>query len=174
MLTLYVVFAWFIGICYGFVLISSAAGHTTNVFPLGEKSVFQLHSTVLLNENSKSGKNVGFFITGDVIVDCIWGEGDDKLLKIEVRSKILTTLLDGVLQLRAPQLHIRSRKAPSPDGFIQHSSKLEEFGLKPFYITWQSGKINKILIPQEDSKSLSNLKKGIASLFQVLLLSEFS
>ncbi|XP_044272344.1 microsomal triglyceride transfer protein large subunit [Tribolium madens] len=156
MLTLYMVVAWLIGICYGFVLISSAAGQNdVNLFQLGEKSVYKLHSTVLLNEKTGSGKNVGFFITGDVLVHSIWGEGEEKLLKFE---------------LKAPQLHIRSRKAPSPDGFIQHSSKLEEFSLKPFYVTWRSGKIGKILLPKDEPKSLANFKKGIASLFQFQIL----
>ncbi|EFA08014.1 microsomal triacylglycerol transfer protein [Tribolium castaneum] len=156
MLTLYMVVAWLVGICYGFVLISSAAGQNdVNLFQVGEKAVYKLHSTVLLNEKTGGGKNVGFFITGDVMVHSLWGESEEKLLKLE---------------LKAPQLHIRSRKAPSPDGFIEHSSKLEEFSLKPFYVTWRSGKIGKILLPKGEPKSLANFKKGIASLFQFQIL----
>ncbi|KAJ3658869.1 hypothetical protein Zmor_010585 [Zophobas morio] len=75
-----------------------------------------------------------------------------------------------MIYLRAPQLFIRSRKAPSPDGFIQHSSKLESFSLKPFYVAWRGGRIEKILLPKGDPKALVNLKKGIASLFQFQLL----
>ncbi|RZC38190.1 microsomal triglyceride transfer protein large subunit [Asbolus verrucosus] len=156
MLTLYIVVAWLVGICYGFVLISSAAGQNDiNLFQPGESSVFQLHSTVLLNEKGDSLKNVGFFITGDVIVNSVWGADNDRILKLELRS---------------PQLHIRSRKAPSPDGFIQHSSKLETLSLNPFYVVWRSGKIDKILLPKGEPPSLTNLKKGIAGLFQFQFL----
>lgn len=73
--------------------------------------------------------------------------------------------------MKAPQLHIRSRKAPSPDGFIQHSSKIESFSLKPYYLLWNAGKIEKVLLPKGQAKALSNLQKGIASLFQVLFTS---
>jgi microsomal triglyceride transfer protein large subunit len=156
MLTLYVVFAWLVGICYGFVLISSAAGHAdVNLFQVGQVAVYKLHSTVLLNEIGNGAKNVGFFIAGDVLVHSVWAGGDDRILKLE---------------LRAPQLHIRSRKAPSPDGFIEHSSKLETFSLKPFYITWRQGKVDKVLLPNGEPRPLANLKKGIASLFQFQIL----
>lgn len=87
MLTLYIVFAWLLGICYGFVLISSAAGQNEiNLFQVGEVSHYQYHSTVLLNDNSDGAKSVGFFITGDVLVHSIWGDNSNKLLKLEVRK----------------------------------------------------------------------------------------
>ena len=90
MLTMYIVFAWLMGICYGFVLISSAAGQNdVNLFQVGEVVVYQLHSTVLLDENSDDGKNVGFFISWNVLVHSVWGSGDDRILKLEVIHKIL-------------------------------------------------------------------------------------
>jgi hypothetical protein len=87
MLTLYVVFAWLVGICYGFVLISSAAGHAdVNLFQVGQVAVYKLHSTVLLNEIGNGAKNVGFFIAGDVMVHSVWAGGDDRILKLEVKG----------------------------------------------------------------------------------------
>jgi hypothetical protein len=89
MLTLYVVFAWLVGICYGFVLISSAAGHAdVNLFQVGQVAVYKLHSTVLLNEIGNGAKNVGFFIAGDVLVHSVWAGGDDRILKLEVKGPI--------------------------------------------------------------------------------------
>ncbi|XP_018566345.1 microsomal triglyceride transfer protein large subunit [Anoplophora glabripennis] len=154
---LYTLFTWFLGMCYGFVLLSSAAGQNgdTKLFEVGETLKYHLHSTVLLNENDSSSKNVGFYITGDVVVRTVWGNNVEKLLKVEFNS---------------PQLHIKSRKAPSPDGFIPHSSKLDGFQNKPFLVAWNKGRIEKILLPKGETLSLANLKKGIASLFQFQLL----
>lgn len=70
-------------------------------------------------------------------------------------------------QLRNSQLHIRSRKAPTPEGFSEHSSKLETYTNNAFFIHWNQGKVEKILLPKDQPLSLTNLKKGIASVFQV-------
>lgn len=83
---LYTLFTWFLGMCYGFVLLSSAAGQNgdTKLFEVGESLQYRFHSTVLLNEKGSSTKNVGFYITGDVAVRTVWGNNVEKLLKIEV------------------------------------------------------------------------------------------
>ncbi|KAG5874385.1 hypothetical protein JTB14_000685 [Gonioctena quinquepunctata] len=106
-----------------------------------------------MNEKDITAKNVGFYIDGEVVVDVVWENGGQKLLK---------------LQVKAPQLHIRSRKAPSPDGFIPHTSKLDGTENKPFLIVWNNGRVEKILLPKGEALSLLNFKKGIASLFQLL------
>ncbi|KAJ8979262.1 hypothetical protein NQ317_012732 [Molorchus minor] len=154
---LYILFAWFLGMCYGFVLLSSAAGQNgdLSLFEPGESLTYKFHSTVLLNDRDGHSRSAGFYIAGDVIVQTVWGNNNEKLIKVELIS---------------PQLNIKSRKAPSPDGFIPHSSRLDSFPNKPFYIAWNAGAISKILLPKGEELSLANLKKGIASLLQVRLL----
>lgn len=74
------------------------------------------------------------------------------------------------LQIITPQLYIKSRKAPKPEGFVQHSSTLETIKNHPIYLIWNSGTISKIYRTPSEPQSLLNYKKGIASLFQFQLL----
>lgn len=74
-----------------------------------------------------------------------------------------------LLQLIKPTLHIKSRKAPSPEGFVEHSSQLDDAKNGPFLVFWENGKVNNIYIDPEEQTSIINLKKGTASLFQVIL-----
>lgn len=73
--------------------------------------------------------------------------------------------LNSFLKLVNPKLHIRSRKSPDAGGFTVHSSKLDKISSKPFLIEWNKGKVERVLLPE--GEPLSNLKKGIASVFQV-------
>lgn len=67
-----------------------------------------------------------------------------------------------------PKLSIRSRKAQTPDGFADHTSPLDDMSSTlPVYLDWNSGKIVNIYVSESESPSLVNLKKGIASLFQL-------
>ncbi|XP_044760118.1 microsomal triglyceride transfer protein large subunit [Coccinella septempunctata] len=153
----YVLLVWVVGSCYGFVLLSSAAGQNGDVklFVPGEETLYNLHSTVVLNEKNGESKSVGYIVSGKVVVQVVWSKEYEKILKI---------------QLKEPKLHIKSRKAPSPDGFVFHTSRLQEFTNEPFYVHWDNGKITKILVNAKEPTSLVNLKKGIASLFQFQLL----
>lgn len=153
---LYIVFACLILMCSSFVILSSASGENNiNLFEVGQVLNYHLQSTVLLNEKNNATKNVGFYIDGLITVKSIWGAQNDRILQVEISS---------------PQLHIKSRKSPSPDGFVPHSSTLEKNSNKPFLIVWKKGQIDKILLPKDESISLINLKKGIASLFQLQIL----
>ncbi|KAK9887790.1 hypothetical protein WA026_000103 [Henosepilachna vigintioctopunctata] len=114
----YTIVIWILGTCYGFVLLSSAAGQNGNV------------------EIYKPGEEL--------------------------------TILK--LWLKEPKLHIKTRKAPSPDGFAYHSSKLEEFRNKPFYVHWTNGKIPKIYVNRDEPTTIVNIKRGLASLLQVQFL----
>lgn len=84
---LYTIFAWFLGMCYGFVLLSSAAGQNGELalFKNGEYFKYQWKTTTLLSEKSDNTKNVGFSITGNVLIEVVWGNEAKKLLKIQVR-----------------------------------------------------------------------------------------
>lgn len=79
----------------------------------------------------------------------------------------LAIILNVILQLVNPKLSIKSRKAPSPEGFVLHSSKLEELKNSPFLVHWKNGLVKSVHINQNEVVSLVNLKKGVASLFQV-------
>ncbi|CAG2065052.1 unnamed protein product, partial [Timema podura] len=70
----------------------------------------------------------------------------------------------------SPQLLIKSRKAPAPEGFIAHSSKLEGFANSPYYVHWSKGVIQHVYIVEDEELSLVNFKKGVASFFQFQLL----
>ncbi|XP_018321773.1 microsomal triglyceride transfer protein large subunit [Agrilus planipennis] len=153
----YLVFTWIFGVCYGFVLLSSAAGagNAADILEPGGSWTYDMHTVVLLNEKNESGKDVGFLVAGEVLVQVLWGSSDQqRLLRFEM----------------SPQLYIKSRKAPSPDGFIPHSSNLDSIENKQFFVHWNQGKINKILLPKNEKLSIANLKKGIASLMQFQLL----
>lgn len=62
-----------------------------------------------------------------------------------------------------------SRKAPYPEGFVEHASNLNTIDNKPFYALWKRGEIEKAYFSQKESQSLVNFKKGIVSLFQVII-----
>lgn len=83
---LYTIFAWFLGMCYGFVLISSAAGQNGELvlFKTGEVFTYQWKTTTLLSEKSGT-KNIGFSIRGNILIQVLWSDGAKKLLKIQVR-----------------------------------------------------------------------------------------
>lgn len=53
---------------------------------------------------------------------------------------------------------------------MSHSSRLEQLTNSPFLVHWCQGRVQSIYVPNQESLSLVNLKKGIASLFQFQLL----
>jgi microsomal triglyceride transfer protein large subunit len=63
-------------------------------------------------------------------------------------------------------LHIKSRKAPSPDGFVTHTSQLETLANKPFLVYWSNGEVKNLYVADDENLSVVNLKRGIASLLQ--------
>nr|CAD7406987.1 unnamed protein product [Timema cristinae] len=137
----------------------AGAGSGSHLFDLGRGHSYQLESTVLLNEvgGARAGKDVGYQVSATVTVGAVWQTADnaDKLLRIEVST---------------PQLLIKSRKAPAPEGFIAHSSKLEGFANSPYYVHWSKGVIQHVYIVEDEELSLVNFKKGVASFFQFQLL----
>lgn len=61
-----------------------------------------------------------------------------------------------------------SRKAPTPNGFVPHFSKLESAVNKDFIVEYEDGLINGVHFSLDDSISMKNLKKAIVSSFQVI------
>ncbi|PNF28005.1 hypothetical protein B7P43_G13850 [Cryptotermes secundus] len=128
-------------------------------FQLGTAHVYRLESTVLFNESGpRVGKDVGYQVTATLNVGVLWQspfDPNDKLLQLELSS---------------PQLHIKSRKAPEPEGFVVHTSKLEDLKNLPYLVHWNTGKIEHVFLAEGEDLSMVNLKKGIASLFQFQIL----
>nr|CAD7413330.1 unnamed protein product [Timema poppensis] len=86
------------------------------------------------------------------------------------RTHLVRFAGDGLVEVSTPQLLIKSRKAPAPEGFIAHSSKLEGFANSPYYVHWSKGVIQHVYIVEDEELSLVNFKKGVASFFQFQLL----
>ncbi|KAJ9593728.1 hypothetical protein L9F63_014701 [Diploptera punctata] len=158
-----VALVWWPLLCHGFVLMSSpAAGSVTSSrqFELGTGHLYRLESIVTLNEpaSPRVGKDVGYLVSGSLSVATIWQsplDANDKLLQ---------------LQLSSLQLHIKSRKAPEPEGFVVHTSKLETSKNLPYFVHWNAGKIEHLFVAEGEDLSMVNLKKGVASLLQFQIL----
>ncbi|KAI4456052.1 microsomal triglyceride transfer protein large subunit [Holotrichia oblita] len=154
--------ALYCGFCYGFVLISSASAGAGG---LSEKHFFEVGSgwnykyvtRILLSEKGDNVKDIGFLIDTDVLVESVWASGYTRLLKFTLKS---------------PKLSIKSSKSHESNGFASHSSKLDPIKSTSFYGMWNMGKIEKLLLPKDDTPSLSNLERGIVSLFQFQLLDQ--
>lgn len=78
---------WWVGLCYGFVLLSAAAGDG-DLWPSGAGHHYDVLTTVLLNEpGAARGKDVGFQVTASLSVGVVWSSGaDERLLRLEVRA----------------------------------------------------------------------------------------
>ncbi|XP_057321313.1 microsomal triacylglycerol transfer protein isoform X1 [Microplitis mediator] len=121
---------------------------------VGNGLKYQLTTTILSRESGSSTGDVGFQLTGYLVVDAIWQDPNDHynyLLAIELTS---------------PQLWIKSRTAPEPEGFVEHTSKLDDVSAVPVYVLWRQGVIEKFYAGQDETTSSLNLKRGLASLFQ--------
>ncbi|XP_015591483.1 microsomal triglyceride transfer protein large subunit isoform X2 [Cephus cinctus] len=132
-----------------------AVAGTAPGWNLGKGLRYELTTTTLFKEVGpvKFG-DVGFQLTGQVVVTALWKDPKDAdaiLLKIELIS---------------PQLWIKSRKAPEPEGFVEHSSKLDKSSKSPVFILWKNGEILAVYLDPSETVSNINLKRGLASLFQ--------
>ncbi|XP_072755911.1 microsomal triacylglycerol transfer protein isoform X2 [Anoplolepis gracilipes] len=132
---------------------------------VGSGHKYKLTNTLLFREvgSPNSGGDVGFQLTGELDVIAVWRDPNDPndpnsfLLKFKVLS---------------PQLWIKSRRAPEPEGFVEHSSGVEQVAEKPFFVLWRHGEIESIYIDSTENSSSANLKRGLASLFQYRTLDD--
>ncbi|XP_049803049.1 microsomal triacylglycerol transfer protein isoform X2 [Schistocerca nitens] len=155
-LTLIVVFSALGPMCHMAPAAGAGGGGVDDgVFAAGHGQRYSLQSTILLNDAAATGKDVGFQVTGEVTAGAVWQRGGERLLRLELLN---------------PRLHIKSRKAPSPEGFVGHASKLDTTNNSPFYVHWNNGKVEHMFVASGEDLSMVNLKKGIASLFQFQLL----
>ncbi|XP_031836088.2 microsomal triacylglycerol transfer protein isoform X1 [Nomia melanderi] len=133
-----------------------AVASAARAWDVGSGLKYKLMTTLLFSEAapSKSSGDVGLRLTGELDVTAVWQEPTDHdtfLLRIELHS---------------PQLWIKSRRAPEPEGFIEHSSKVDAAGKKPLFLLWRHGEIKEIYMHPSETVSSANLKRGLASLFQ--------
>ena len=68
--------------------------------------------------------------------------------------------------MESPQLWIKSRRAPEPEGFVEHSSRLDDASTKPIFALWREGEIKKIFLGPDETPSSANLKRGLTGIFQ--------
>lgn len=157
-ITLLLILAVFSSIC------QQAPATSTRQYELGTTYSYHYTAAVLLNEapplfsqnaTKARGTDVGYQITAIVELTPVWQNPSDA-------AHMLFELL-----MSNPKLSVRSRKAQQPDGFIDHSSPLDDAQSTAVYIDWNDGIISHIYAFESESVSLNNLKKGIASLFQL-------
>ncbi|XP_003427777.1 microsomal triglyceride transfer protein large subunit [Nasonia vitripennis] len=127
---------------------------------IGSGLVYDLTTTVLLGEtpitqirNDSTG-DVGFQLTNKLTVLPLWRDPTD------AETILLSIKADSL------QLWIKSRKAPEPEGFVEHSSRLEDIPKDPILLLLRSGKITNVFANSAESLSSLNLKRGFASIFQ--------
>ncbi|GLH02480.1 Microsomal triglyceride transfer protein large subunit, partial [Gryllus bimaculatus] len=105
---------------------------------------FALEATVLLNEaGARPGADVGFQLTARVDAGTAW----------------VDPLQQGVSEA---QLHIKSRKAPSPEGFVAHSSRLDALPSAPLLALWERGAVAYVWAAKGEDTALFKVKKWSA------------
>ena len=142
-----------------FVLLSTSA--YVYGWDLGNTLNYDITTTLLLGEasqirrsNGTATGDVGFQLTSKLKVSTLWKDPKD----------IETVLLS--LKLESLQLWIKSRKAPEPEGFVEHTSRLSDIPSDPILLLWKNGHIKHLFAVSSENLSSLNLKRGIASIFQ--------
>ncbi|KMQ97444.1 microsomal triglyceride transfer protein large subunit [Lasius niger] len=129
---------------------------------VGSGHKYRLTNTLIFREagSPKSGGDVGFRLTSELDVTAVWQDSNDPnsfLLKFKLLS---------------PQLWIKSRRAPEPEGFVEHSSRVEQVAEKPFFVLWRYGDVEAIYLDSAENATSANLKRGLASVFQYRTLDD--
>ncbi|KAG5310439.1 MTP protein, partial [Acromyrmex insinuator] len=159
MLAVCLVYLWTL---LGELRVTGAVAGGTKGWQVGNGHKYKLTNTLIFREteSSKSTGDVGFRVTGELDVTALWQDFNEPnifLLKFELLS---------------PQLWIKSRRAPEPEGFVEHSSEIEQVAEKPFFVLWRHGDVEAIYMDPAESASSANLKRGLASLFQYRTLDD--
>lgn len=154
--TLTVSLVYFLVLFGSYCQMAPAMAGATRGWDLGSGLKYKLTTTLLFSEAAplKSSGDVGFRLTSELDVTAVWQRPDDLssfLLKI---------------QFLQPQLWIKSRRAPEPEGFVEHSSRINTLAENPFLIVWKNGEVHSIFMDTAESLSSANIKRGMASLLQ--------
>ncbi|KAK2589067.1 hypothetical protein KPH14_001902 [Odynerus spinipes] len=133
-----------------------AVAGATKGWDVGNGLKYELTTTVLFREAgpSKSPGDVGFQLTAELDVSAVWRDPNDP------ESLLLN------IELLSPKLWIKSRKAPEPEGFVEHSSRVADVAEKPAIVLWKNGEIRALYLDTSETVSSKNFKRGLASIFQ--------
>ncbi|XP_011689441.1 PREDICTED: microsomal triglyceride transfer protein large subunit isoform X2 [Wasmannia auropunctata] len=151
-----------LAVCLVYLLTLLAVAGGTRGWQVGSGHKYKLTNTLIFREaeTPKSGGDVGFRLTSELDIIALWQDFNDPntfLLKFELLS---------------PQLWIKSRRAPEPEGFVEHSSKVEQVAEKPFFVLWRHGDVEAMYMDPAETASSANLKRGLASLLQYRTLDD--
>lgn len=145
----------------GTLCLQAPAAAFSRQYEVGTAYEYSYETSVLLNEPQpnpvSTAKDVGFMLRVVAEVVPVWqhsSNANEQLLQIRVSS---------------PKLSVKARQGPSPDGFVNKPSKVDNFKSSPLFVHWTGGRIGKVFSVKDEDVSSVNLKKGIASLLQVEL-----
>ncbi|XP_058815098.1 microsomal triacylglycerol transfer protein [Topomyia yanbarensis] len=119
-----------------------------DAFQLGTEQSFSYLSEVRTGSARNASHTVGYIVRAKIHVATMWGDDEHKLLRLKIESPTLLTT----------------------PGDIRHRTTLSGVGSTSFYIYWNLGQVKKFFTSKNDDATLTNFKKGVASLFQYQLL----
>lgn len=154
--TLTVYLVYLLALFGSYCQMAPAIASATKGWEIGSGLKYELTTTVLFRESgpSKSAADVGFQLTAEVDASVVWRDPNDP------ESLLLN------IELISPQLWIKSRKAPEPEGFVQHSSRVTEIAERPALVLWKNGEIQALYLDTSETVTSKNFKRGLASIFQ--------
>ncbi|KAF6207473.1 hypothetical protein GE061_015919 [Apolygus lucorum] len=108
---------------------------------------YSLVETIRMLDSSETTNSVGYSVQGELSLEYI-------------HKHLILAKIDPV------KLHITSRKVPTTDEFVPHTSKLDEMENGPFLIQVEEGVVKTVYIVKTELPQMISFKKGIAGLFQ--------
>lgn len=130
---------------FGYCHVAPAFG---DAFQLGTEQTYTYVNEVRVGDARNASQTVGYLVKAKVHVATVWGDDEHKLLQLKVTNPSLYTT----------------------PGELKHKTTLSNVDSTPFYVYWNLGHLKKIYFGQQDDVSLTNFKKGVATLFQYQLL----
>lgn len=137
-----------------------AAVVSTQGWDIGTGLTYDMITTILLGDTppsesrNASNGDVGFQVTAKLKVLPLWRDPNEpETILLSIKAVSL-------------QLWIKSRKAPKPEGFVEHRSRLGDIPKDAILLLWKNGHIEHIFAVADESLSSLNFKRGIASIFQ--------
>lgn len=119
-----------------------------DAFQLGTEQTYNYQNEVRVGSARNASHTVGYVIKAKVHVGTVWGDDEHKLL----------------------QMKLSNPKFYTKPGDVNHKTTLLKLDGTPFYAYWNLGHVKKIYVEKDEDVTLTNLKKGVATLFQYQLL----
>ncbi|XP_055547652.1 microsomal triacylglycerol transfer protein [Wyeomyia smithii] len=119
-----------------------------DAFQLGTEQSYSYWNEVRAGNTRNVSLTVGYIVRATIRAATVWGNDEHKLLRFQVESPTLSTT----------------------PGDVSRKSTLSEIGSAPFFAYWNLGQIKKIYVDENNDVTLTNFKRGVASLFQYQLL----